>query len=285
MGKRAMRMDSAVAQSELHGANRREGDAHKSHTESSTQPSSALIETIEKQIIPRLLLAHSPEDADAVCPEGRPPPTDDEIEIFASRSVAQDLPALLTTIEDMSQAGLSTQSLLLDLVAPAAHLLGDQWLQDRRSFSDVTLGLAALQRVVAVLGREEEPPVSRAGLVVLTTLPGEQHTLAIHVLGELLRHEGWPVIVQPALSTDELTEMVSSQHVTMVGLTAKHSQLFGVLAEVAFSVRQASLNPDLKLVLGGSPELALLAPRLGASYCASGREAISLLRSPTRGHG
>ncbi|MGF1466639.1 MAG: B12-binding domain-containing protein [Sandaracinaceae bacterium] len=241
--------------------------------------------TIEQQIIPRLLVAHAagavPLD---VCPDARLPPTVDEVLDFAALAARDDVAGILESIEAMMRAGLTMETVLLDALGPAARALGEQWLEDERSFAEVTLGLGALQRVVAVLGRGVETPLSHRGLIVLMAAPGEQHTLAILILGELLRQAGWAAHVDPALDTDELVDFVASEPVVMVGLTVKDPAHVEPLGPVVADVKRYSANPDIIVMLGGAEELVDHAPRLGAIYCPSARAALAWLSRHARVH-
>ena len=72
---------------------------------------------------------------------------------------------------------------MLDLIAPAARMLGDGWVDDTRTFTDVTFGLGILQQVVHTFGPTLAPQDGNRGSVVLVAAPSEQHTLGVHVLG------------------------------------------------------------------------------------------------------
>jgi methanogenic corrinoid protein MtbC1 len=245
-----------------------------------------LLSAIEEQIIPRLVLAHrSDDDLATICEDTRPPPSQEEIAAFADLAVAQDLPKLLERVEEFMNAGLSLETTLLDLITPAAHCLGDEWMEDRRSFADVGLGLAALQRVVGTLGRDRarlaDPAPGSRGLVVLTAAPGESHILAIQVAGELLRAHGWAVHIDPGLQDEELLDLVASEPVVMVGLTVSNTALCDTLGRVVDEVKQASLNSDVVVMLGGLPELSAIAPQVGAVHCPTARYAVEWLERHT----
>ncbi|HJL15012.1 MAG TPA: hypothetical protein RMH99_05110 [Sandaracinaceae bacterium LLY-WYZ-13_1] len=237
--------------------------------------SADLLTTIETQIIPRLLLAERPAAPELeACPEVRLPPTEDEVAAFATLAVAQDVEGLLETVAEMSNDGLSPESILLDLVGAASRLLGAQWEDDERSFSEVTLGTGSLQRVVAVLGRRYEQPRGRHGLVALISVFGEQHSLPLHLLGELCRRNGWSTHVRPGIDEDELLDLVANDPVVMVGVTCKDTRRIDDVAALLADVARTSQNPDILLVVGGSPDLVEHAPAMGAKYCRSMQEAV-----------
>lgn len=241
-------------------------------------PSADLVHTVTNHIIPRLLLAHHMEarGVDRVA-EARKPPTDDEVAILVEIAVAQDLQGGMKQVEARLREGLSLESILLDWIAGAARLLGDQWLADERSFADVTLGLGSLHRLLAMLRHRFKPPLRHRGLVVLVTAPGEQHTLAIHVLGDLLQHAGWEAVVRPNLAEDELVAMVSCEPVVMVGISVSSEAFLAPVSRIVNQVLETSLNRALAVMLGGAMDMSSFAEEVGAMYCTSARGALGWL--------
>lgn len=237
-----------------------------------------LLDTIEDQIIPKLLLAHRSALISGALPADTFEISEEEIERFAELSAGQDMAGLLGRLEGLLREGLLIQNVLLDVIAPAAHLLGEQWLDDERSFSDVTVGLGMLQRLVAVIGQKVEAPVTKKGLVVLSAAPGEQHTLSIHVLAELLRAQGWAVQVEPAADEMALLELLGRERVCAIGFTVSNDSLVGHLGPLLERIQ--ALQPSAQLLLGGAAAgLSEVAERFGALHCRSGRDALDWLRS------
>jgi hypothetical protein len=63
----------------------------------------------------------------------------------------QDLEGALDLVASMVREGLSLDSVLLLLLAPAARLLGDGWQAEQRPFTDVMAGLDILREVALTL--------------------------------------------------------------------------------------------------------------------------------------
>lgn len=245
--------------------------------------SSDLVETVANHIVPRLLLAHRMDARDAEpLIEARKPPSAEDVASLAALAVAQDVAGAMRQAEVRLRAGTPLESLLLDWIAAAARLLGDQWLSDERSFSEVTLGLGTLHRMLATLRHRLGPPLSHRGVVVLLTAPGEQHTLAIHVLGDLLQHVGWEAIVKPNLGEDELLTIVATEPVTMVGISVSSADLVEPLDRLVARAREVSLNRELAVMLGGAVDLSSHAEGIGAVFCPSARTALSWLERRAR---
>jgi len=245
-----------------------------------------LMATIESEIIPRLLLAHRPDPiAAGRCAAAREAPTRDEVAEFARIAACHDLPAALKMVEAVCREGLSLEVVLLDLVAAAARLLGEQWKEDLRSFTEVSAGLGTLQQLVHVLGPSFAPALPHRGLVVLVAAPGEQHTLGLFLVGEFLRRAGWGVEVAPTMAEADLLRLLSSQPVAMLGITVSNEVTLKPLARFMTAVRKATRKRDLPVLLGGALDLGDFAEKNGASLHASdAREAVRWLdqNSPGR---
>jgi len=245
------------------------------------QAKADVLAVIESEIIPRLRFAHRADAlSPALCSESRVPPTEAEIYEFARIAACHDLPKALAFVTELCRQGLSLEVVLLELVAAAARLLGEHWKQDLRTFNEVTAGLGTLQQVVHILGPSFAPSLPDRGLVVLVPAPGEQHTLGLFLVAEFLRRAGWGVHVDPALSEQELIEVLRTKRVVMLGISVSTAGLEKPLARMIASARKASVNPAMTVMLGGSADLASLATRTGASRWATDpREVVLMLEA------
>jgi methanogenic corrinoid protein MtbC1 len=216
--------------------------------------------TIEREIIPRLVLAHRDEMSfDVACSDSRPPPTANEVAAFGRLALSEGLGAALDTVDRLARQGLALESILLDLVAKAARWLGEQWQEDAISFTDVTAGLGTLQQLVNVLGPSFSQATPHRGLVLLTSAPNEQHTLGLFVLGEFLRKAGWGVDVVPGMTSAEVGAYVSRAEVDVIGFTVCREELLPALARAIELARRESRNRGLGIMVGGRIELASFA--------------------------
>lgn len=218
--------------------------------------SEELFATIERELIPRLVLAHRDESVVSPMFDQGLPPTPEEIAAFVEIALTQDLSVALDQIALMVARGLSTEMLLLNFIAPAAKLLGEHWDTDFKTFTEVTTGLGTLQRVVQSIGSSFAPKTGHRGLVMLTAAQGEQHTLGLFLVGEFLQRSGWGVDLVPGLNADELVDLVSSSHVEMVGITVSSQKLLGPLGRMITMLKRHSQNPRLRVVVGGSIDLS-----------------------------
>jgi CheY-like chemotaxis protein len=111
----------------------------------------ALSRTIENEIIPRLLLAHSvggaSQAAETVAP-GYFIPGDEEVAELTRLLLSHDVAVASSYVETMRGQGLTLGSVFVALLAPAAQLVGDWWREDQCDFTDVSLALSRLQHLL-----------------------------------------------------------------------------------------------------------------------------------------
>ncbi len=236
-----------------------------------------LTRTVELDVIPRLLVAHPTLVAPAVAG------------LLVSTAHVADLvglvlsrgePEAVAFVEAMHDQGAAAESLYLDLLAPAARRLGEMWEDDTCDFTEVTIGLWRLQNAM----RELSPSFLRAAdtrtngpRVLLVPLPGEDHTFGLSMVYEFFRRAGWNAWSGPVESSADLRGLVRREWVEVIGFSlACDEKLDAVRAEIR-SVRRASMNPGLAVLVGGPGFTAnpLLAAEVGADGTATdGRQAV-----------
>ena len=237
-----------------------------------------LLATIQEQIVPRLMAAHLSEvSGQAPCADARIPPTHAELAELSRIAVAGDLAGALVFVESLLREGLSMETVLLQLIAGAARLLGDDWMEDLRGFMEVTRALGTLQQVVNVLGPRFASARVPCGSVVLVSASSDQHTLGIHVLGELLRRAGWGVQVEPLMSNADLILLVQSVRVDIVGISLTSAVLVAPLARLVRAIKAASMNVDIAIMIGGPTARPDHAAEVGATFCVDARDAVRWL--------
>lgn len=236
---------------------------------------------LEDQIIPRLLVAHR-DGAVNARPSGR---LAAHVSPFASACAAGDRAAADRLIARLRAEGHGADSVMVDLVGPAALLLGREWEDDRRSFVDVTLGLVLMHEIIHTMGYEYRDGPKQAGQVrrvMLASAPGSQHVLGLSIVSEFFRKAGWQVVLEVSPSSAELCHAVKNEWFDLVGLSvALDTQLAGLKALIG-KLKAASHNPAMPVLLGGpvftlSPQQA---ERFGAqAICVDAREATDIAAS------
>jgi MerR family transcriptional regulator, light-induced transcriptional regulator len=240
-----------------------------------------LVRTIEGEIIPRLVMAHRPIPVNGVGPhkDGSRPSAPDVAELTTlvlNRDVAAGWQFVCRTID----GGVSQESVFLDLLAPTARRLGELWVEDLCTFTDVTIGLGRLQQILRQLSRSAQidtGPWERGRRALLVPAPTEQHNFGVLMVAEFLRRAGWDVSAEPVISSNQAVEIVSSEWYAVIGLSLSCEAGLDDLAAEIRDVRKGARNRDIAVMVGGRvfvehPEYAA---RVGADAMAvDGRHAV-----------
>lgn len=259
---------------------------------------SALFRTVENEIIPRLLLLHQKgADRGSLAPLVRRDNlviTADHVAAFTAK-VLQSHEAAIAHLRDLVDHGAALDNLCLNLLAGTARHLGDLWVADSVSFTEVTIALGRLQGVLRALSSRMDLPANGPGAgrqALFASVPGEQHTFGLAMVCDFFRVSGWLVSSElPAhtMATD-LLQLVAGQHIDVVGFAIGNDGSIALLAQLIREVRCKSLNPQVGVLVGGPllvarPQIALLvgADATGADARQALLAAEKLLVAPRRG--
>jgi methanogenic corrinoid protein MtbC1 len=219
---------------------------------------------ISDEIIPRLVAAHR-HGSDGLAREAAPAGAL-EPEMVANLAVTRDAGELADLLGAALAAGMPYDVLLLDLLAPAARLLGARWEDDSADFVEVTLGLWRLQEVVHELASRRLGPDEPAAQhierrILCAVVPGDDHSFGSLMLEDLFRRGGWSTTGLRGASSAVLIASVRHCWFDIIALTASVERNSAVLARLVADVRAASRNPGISVMVGGlvfneQPELA-----------------------------
>ena len=248
----------------------------------SEQQLSQLICTIEGEIIPRLMLAwRAPPDRSRVLAIPATTSSKNVVE-FTGLVLSSDFTVAMGYIDALRAQDVSLERICLNLLAPTARRLGDLWNDDLCDFTQVTLGLCQLHRILRELEpvvRSAETPVqcrSEARHALIVPVPGEQHTFGLLMVVDFFRRAGWDVSSDFIANDAELIHLVRDQWFAVVGFSLSCERRIEALATSIRNVRRASRNRSVGIMVGGQlfnqyPELVA---RVGADATAvDGRQA------------
>jgi MerR family transcriptional regulator, light-induced transcriptional regulator len=253
---------------------------------SNTSQDMQLSRIVELEIIPRLMMMHSAQPL----AERQPLPlmalTVDHVHTLARLAAEGDADSASSYVRALLDAGAAPEQVFLDLLAPCARWLGELWESDRYDFSQVTIGLWRLQRVLHEQGSRFNPlarPVADSHRALLAAVPGAQHTFGVVMAAEFFSRAGWDVDCEPKATWAELQARLSGHWFDMFGLSIATTDSVAHVASAILDMRECSANPQVFVMVGGPmaaqmPELAALC---GADSMAS--EAISAVQAATSG--
>lgn len=232
---------------------------------------SRLVDTIERDIIPRLVRAHA-------TPAGNDPgtqvPTRAEVLVFTQQVMARDDAALEQQLSALRGRGISVEAIYVHLLAPAARHLGELWEDDRCHFADVTVGMGRLQQImrglIAAFGSDIDAPQG-GRRALLMPAPGEQHTFGLSMVAEFFARAGWEVMGVMDPQTAGFEDKVKEEWFDLMGISAGSTTRLDSLLSCIAKVRRLSHNRAVAVMVGGPlftthPELV---ERLGADGVAT----------------
>ena len=211
---------------------------------------------LENLVIPQLIAGD--KKAERVMPDkptAPQPRIDDElIDQFARLSVEGDTRSLIEFVDRRLDAGSSTESIFVDLLAPAARRLGQYWEDDSGDFVDVTMGLWRIQEILREL-TVRVPPDLRSGhgtrRALFSTMPGEQHSFGTLMVAECFLRAGWETDILIAPTAQEITHRAAEVKFDLVGLTVSNDCPTATIRSLVSSIKSVSDNPQVRVLLGG----------------------------------
>lgn len=210
-----------------------------------------LADIIGDEIIPYLVRLHQEAPIPELIAEVHPDAED--VKMLARIVLGPDADAAASYVGALRTRGVTSETLFAELLEPTARLLGDMWVRDECDFIDVTLGVARLQKLLAIGNasyRKRLPSDRRA--VLMATAPGEQHYFGLSVIEEFLTASRWQVADDHAATLDSLRANVTDNWYAVVGLALGHDELAGQLAEAIGEIRRCSRNKAVRIMVGGS---------------------------------
>lgn len=225
-----------------------------------------LAKAVEYEIIPRLMLAHRvPDECSAHPLTANQRVTPEDVAVFAELVLHENDHAVRDCVIALRDRGVPIEAIFLDLLSPVARHLGEMWERDLCTFSEVTVGLGRLQKVLrensAAFGQFDNPGPGKLGKrILLMPCPGEQHTFGLSLVAELFHRAGWDVVTC-FLATDAAAVMVKKDWYDVVGFSLGSASGVPRLRAAMELVRQVSQNPQIPIIAGGP--IFLLHPEYG----------------------
>lgn len=179
---------------------------------------------------------------------------DERVRDLCDAVVNKDESIQHVVVAQMVAAGVSTADVAEEYVAQAARRLGEAWVDDTLSFSQVTIGAARLQEIVRSLGHGEvgtSVTVPLGHRVLLVIPPGEDHTLGAFIAASQFRRYGLWVHLAIGQSADEVAETVATQDFEMIGVSGAGRRALGPVSKLVTTIKQRCQH-CAPVVIGGN---------------------------------
>jgi methanogenic corrinoid protein MtbC1 len=158
-------------------------------------------------------------------------------------------------IAELLNLGMGVDSIVLELIPRIARKLGDQWVSDNLSFSEVTIATGRLQKLIYSLDhlfQETRTNASTAHSILVTATPGSHHTLGPLILSNCFTWAGWNVLSESAPNQRYIETTVASKSLTAIAVSVADYDQLDQLPALIQSIRSKSLNPAIIVLTGGS---------------------------------
>ena len=169
--------------------------------------------------------------------------------------------------------GMSLDTLYLQVLAPAASLVGQWWQADSVDFAQCTVGYNHLQDLLVefspqFLAQSSGYAAPLGHRALMMGQPNAQHALGLMMLAEFFRRDGWSVTSASKMGRFEALSTIGNEAFDLVAISVSTERELPALTKHIVQLRQRSLNPRVVIMVGG-PMLAQdphLAATLGADF-------------------
>ncbi len=226
-----------------------------------TQSQPALEQAIRRDVIPQLLERHAAH--------GPLPETEALIESLLIGGNGHAL------AERAMARGTSFDTLMLNMLAPAARRLNDLWLNDQVSFATVTLAMWRLRSLMRALGEATtKPPLTNPmHSILVSTLPSEQHDFGAAMVAEFFSQDGWAAQHARPTTMAELVDHIRATGPSLLGLSIGRTEALPHLRQTIAAIRRALRRRAPAIMVGGAalaidPTIGTRCGADGYSLCA-----------------
>jgi methanogenic corrinoid protein MtbC1 len=216
-----------------------------------------VVNTLKTQIIPRIVLAlrkaPAPKPVESI-EENTP----SSVEHLTALAFGDNEDAPFAYVEGLLAQGSTMETIFLEVLAPTARHLGTLWESDATDFVHVTLAVGRLQRIMRRLGEGfvEEAGQGGGESILLTIIPGEQHSFGLSMVAEFFRRAGWNLCTGPFSSHQELISLVHNHWFDIVGFSVSSDRRLDELKRDIHDIRRDSRNRNVGILLGGPMVIA-----------------------------
>jgi MerR family transcriptional regulator, light-induced transcriptional regulator len=221
----------------------------------SKEPVDILIQMLDQEIIPRLLVSHHANSPlEELASTGLRPIHPAEIDLLCGLSINSSQESCTEFVKKLLAKKVSIDSIYLELIPQVARKLGVLWEQDICTFSEVTIGLWRLQHILYGLSREfqvkNNSPIENLNALLIPA-PRSQHTIGLFIVSEFFRRAGWRVWGEPNLLPEDVNNLIFSQWFDVIGISVGFEEQLPDVNQMILSLRARSMNPNVAFMVGG----------------------------------
>ncbi|MFZ9071187.1 MAG: cobalamin B12-binding domain-containing protein [Burkholderiaceae bacterium] len=183
------------------------------------------------------------------------------------------LPDCEQYLQKLRDGGLGLESIFLEVLQPAARILGSRWKEDSCSFVDVTTGLWQLQQLFHRLLHDFQTEPRQPGTPMATpdgqprpsaffcTPAGAQHRLGVQMISAFFCRAGWQTGLSFGETTGHICDEAKRYAPDLLGVSLSCEQEMIEAPAFILALKQATTKTNPIIMIGGPgpslfPELA-----------------------------
>lgn len=156
-------------------------------------------------------------------------------------------------ISYLRKAGLTDDDIIDKIIPTAARRIGELWVSDELTFTEVTISASRMQELARFLGGRHSrvPSTIPLGYNALLIIPKEeQHTMGAFVAADLFRRQGLWVHLAIGQDAKELQRTVTQNRFSLVGISAASRRSLKSVATLVDILKEE--DASLPVILGGN---------------------------------
>lgn len=172
---------------------------------------------------------------------------------FFSAMITADRLEAAGVIDRMMAAGVTSQSIINDILDPTLVRLGDLWEQDAVSLAQTFVASKIAEDVLLRCVSASGKTAKRGAPVVIGNIEDDFHSLGRRIVGSFLRASGWEVHdLGNDVPAEQFVDKAIEVGASVVGVSAMMHTTALNIRKLRDLIDARGLNHKLKLAVGGA---------------------------------
>jgi 5-methyltetrahydrofolate--homocysteine methyltransferase len=177
---------------------------------------------------------------------------------------AGDEDKVKTLVEEALREALTPRQILEEAMMPAMEEIGGRFARGEAFIPELIVAAHAMETGMVSLKARVEGKIKDRGKIVLGTVEGDIHSIGKNLVRMCMEGAGYEVIdLGEGVKTEKFVEAYTTMKPDILGLSALLSSTMLFVQKTIDAVR--AIDPDARIIVGGTPVTKEFAERIGAS--------------------
>jgi 5-methyltetrahydrofolate--homocysteine methyltransferase len=189
--------------------------------------------------------------------------------------------AVGSRVNDALSQGISAEEILNKGLVRGMNIISEQFKNNEIFIPEVLVSARAMNSGLEILEPLlAEARVKSAGKVVIGTAKGDLHDIGKNIVAMLLKGAGFNVVdLGTDVSKEKYLESVQKEEADIVGISALLTTTMVYMREVIEAIKNAGLERNVKIMIGGAPVTRAYADQIRADgYAPDAASAVDLAK-------